>query len=600
MRSPAWCSVRNVFAACVLSFALTGLAVPSFTPVPLTTGANTAFADAMPNDRRGGWIDLGGNDLHVLPSGRINAGGVPFEILGDAATGGKSCIVLGGPKQRYLPLAATLAVGGKRGAFLYLLHGAAYCPLAKDQKMTGVIFVDYADGSTSEHHVRFGRDVGDWTKPDNFSNAARVWTAYNGNTQVSLFASRFALQAKPVKAVRLQVKESTWMVAGVTVGDETKIVRIKPVLKLEKTYVAPALDGPLDKAVANGTPKNVVLIIGDGMGPGAVKLTSLYQHHADGRLVMQQMPVATRCTTFSSSSDVTDSAASSTAIASGYKTSNGTLGLTPDGDRLSSVAEVAHRQGRSVGLITSDAITGATPSGFYAHVSARGAYTNVADWAASSAYEILIGNLNGKGWFTPKQGGGQREDARDMVKEMGAAGYAVIDTREAFSQVNPDKKVLGFMAKGTLDSETCLAELTETALSRLAKNEKGFFLMVECAITDGGGHGNKPEVTVQGTVQVDWAVKRAVEFAHKRGDTLVLVTADHETGGITCAITNHPPGKLVMDYATTSHTGEPVLFFAYGPGSDLFDRPIDNTDIAKTVARLWKLDLPPPAKNGGQ
>jgi len=124
--------------------------------------------------------------------------------------------------------------------------------------------------------------------------------------------------------------------------------------------------------------------------------------------------------------------------------------------------------------------------------------------------------------------------------------------------------------------------------------------MVECAITDSGGHGNKPELTVQGTVQVDWAVKSAVEYARKRGDTLVLVTADHETGGITCAITNKPSGTLVMDYATTSHTGVPVRFFAYGPGADLFSGPIDNTDIAKTIARLWKITLPAPEKDGGK
>jgi alkaline phosphatase len=93
---------------------------------------------------------------------------------------------------------------------------------------------------------------------------------------------------------------------------------------------------------------------------------------------------------------------------------------------------------------------------------------------------------------------------------------------------------------------------------------------------------------------VDWAVRSAVEFARARGDTLVLVTADHETGGLTCGITNNPPGKLVMNYSTTSHTSAPVRLFAYGPGSDLFRGTVDNTDIAKNICNFWKLTLPPP------
>ena len=581
-----------------VSLTSAALSAPAFMPLPLTTGANTAFFDEQSDDRKGGWTDQGGNDLRVLTSGRLTVSGVPFDILDTTKAGVKSCIVLGGPQRDYLPSEARVPVSEAKGTYLYLLHAAAWCPSAKEQKMTGVLFADYADGDKSEFHVRFGRDVGDWAKPDAYKNAIRVWTAYNNNTQVSLFLSRFALKDLPVKAIRLQAKESAWMVAAMTLGDEAKMVGIKPDLTLDKTYIAPALAVPLDKNQTSDTPQNVILLIGDGMGPGAVKLTSLYQHKADGRLVMQQLPVATMCTTRSASSDVTDSAASATAIASGHKTNNGLLGVNPDKLRLTSFAEAARRAGRSVGIITSDSITGATPAGFYAHVNSRGSYSDVAGWAAECAYEILIGNANGKGWFVPKAAGGHREDKRHLLEEMVVAGYAVIENQETFDQVPQDKRVVGFMAKGTLESETCLAGLTETALARLAKNDKGFFLMVECTITDGGGHGNKPEQTVRGSLQVDWAVKSAVEFARKRGDTLVMVTADHETGGITCGFTNNPPGKLVMNYATTSHTGVPVCLFAYGPGSHRFADRIDNTDIAKTIAELWMLTLPPPSAEG--
>jgi alkaline phosphatase len=588
---------RTVRGIVVAAVALAAFHVFAMTPVPLAAGANTAFADDKADDRAGGWTDQGGNDMRLLPAGPLMAAGVRFEVLSDAATGGKSCIVLGGPKRAYLPAKASLAVPELNGECLYLLHAAAWCPPAKEQKMTGELAVDYTDGTSQTFHVRFGRDVGDWSKGESFKNAARGWTVYNGNTQVSLFASRFELKGKPVKGLRFESKESAWMIAAASIGNTLTLRPLRPNLALDKTYTAPeppasALPDADEKAV----PKNIILVIGDGMGSGALKLASLYQHKAEGRLFFQHLPSVGLCETYSASSDVTDSAAAATAIASGHKTKNGMLGLTPEGLRLTPFTAVAHRAGYAVGLITSDALVGATPAGFYAHVDARGSYQKVADDAAACGYEVLIGNANTKGWFFPKTAEGLRDDTRNVADEMAAKGYAVIETREAFAQTAADKRVLGFMAKGTLDHETCLAELTETALARLARNDKGFFLMVECTITDGGGHANNPELTVRGTLQVDWAVRQAVEFARTRGDTLVVVTADHETGGLDAVMSRTDPKRLVINYTTTSHTGAPVPVYAFGPGAHRFAGLIDNTDIGKKISALWGLTLPAPAK----
>jgi alkaline phosphatase len=566
-------------------------------PVPLTGAANTGFSDDKPEDRQGGWTDQGGNDLRLIKPGKLTAAGVPFALLDETASEGKACIVLGGPTRSYLPTTATLPVPALRGNYLYLLHAAAWCPPAKAQKMTGVLFLDYEDGSSAELHVRFGRDVGDWTSPASFKNAARGWTAYNGNTQVSLFASRFPIKKPlPLKAVRFESRESTWMIAAASIGDEVALKAIKADLTLDKSYVAPPpLTAPLAPADESAKPQNVILIIGDGMGAGALQLTSLYQHKAEGKLTFQQFPVSSHCTTLNIATGVTDSAAAATALASGRKTDNGSLGLTPDNLRLTPFTELAHAGGRSVGLITSDALTGATPAGFYAHVDTRGAYQGVADDAASCGYEILIGNHNARPWFVPKAAGGQRTDTRNLLGEMAAAGYTVVEDLTSFAAAPAGARALGFMAKGTLDPEACLAQLTETALARLSKNDKGFFLMVECTITDGGGHGNNPELTVRGTLQVDWAARVAADFAQQRGDTLVLVTADHETGGLSSSVTNASSGKLVINYTTTSHTGAPVPLYAYGPGAHLFRGKVDNTDVAKNIARLWNLTWPPPA-----
>ena len=277
---------RLILLSALLVSGVAGAA--AIAPVPLSTGSNTRFTDEKKEDRQGGWTDQGGNDMRMLKTGSTTLAGVPFDIADDAASAGKSCIVLGGPTRSYLPSKATVPVPELRGKYLYLLHAAAWCPDAKEQKMTGALFIDYADGTSSEVHVRFGRDVGDWASPDSYKNAARAWTAYNGNTQVSLFVSRFEVKKPlPVKAVRFESRESTWMIAAVSLGEETALKPIKADLTLDKTYSAPpALTAPLQMAHESKTPKNVVLVIGDGMGPGAIQLTSLYQHKAEGKLVM--------------------------------------------------------------------------------------------------------------------------------------------------------------------------------------------------------------------------------------------------------------------------------------------------------------------------
>jgi len=572
-------------------FALSLTAAP-FTPVRLADSANTGFTDAEEGDQKGGWLDLGGNDLRVLKPGVLTFCQVPFDILEGEAQPSKACIVLGGPKRPYLPAKAEIHVSGQDGQYLYLLHGAAWCPPAQAEKMTGVLHVDYSDGTYAELPVMYGRDAGDWSKSESHQNAFRAWTAYNGNTQVSLFASKFKLSGKPVKRLRLEARESAWMVIAATLGNDVPLKALRPSLTLDKTYIAPSpFYAPLADDMTEAAPKNIILIIGDGMGSGALKLASLYQHRNEGWLAMEQLPVAGFCTTFSASSDVTDSAAAATALACGQKTANGVLGMDSKKKRLGSFTELAQQSGRTVALLTSDPITGATPAGFYAHVSQRGDYSAVADCAAACGYDLLLGSASAKVSFLPKSAGGKRTDARDLVEEMRVGGYVVVETAAAFAQAPQEARVLGFLDKPTLEPETALGVLMETALARLEKKEKGFFMMMECTITDKGGHANDPELTVRGTLQVDWAVRKAVDFAQRRGDTLVLVTADHETGGLLSARSRSVPDRLLIHYTTTSHTGAPVPLFAFGPGSKDFLGVIDNTEIAKTIARFWKLPL---------
>ncbi|MCL2104931.1 MAG: hypothetical protein FWH21_07770, partial [Kiritimatiellaeota bacterium] len=236
-------------------------------PLPLASAANTNFADENADDKKGGWIDLGGNDLRDIPMGDLLAAGVPFSIQ---EKGGKSCIVLGGPTRSYLPKTATLDVAEAKGSCtnLYLLHAAAFPPAVNG--VAGVLTVEYATGKPTEFRVRFGRDVADWQKPTGYANAARAWTVYNGNTQVSLFTSKFALSGAPVKRVRFEAKEATWMIVGASIGDDTPLRPFRPPVQITRTFTSPPpLTPPPPPPPNNPPPPPPPPPPGPRTGPGA-------------------------------------------------------------------------------------------------------------------------------------------------------------------------------------------------------------------------------------------------------------------------------------------------------------------------------------------
>ena len=568
----------------------------SFYPLDFGKAANSSRIDGKAMDGKGGWLDLGNNDLHVLPAGEKKFSKIPFVIPEAKSERDRNCIVLGLTKDS--PDEAELKGLSVQGRYLYLLHAAYECPKPQDRVMIGEIKVEYEDGTEREFHVRSGRDVADWTDSKNYSNAARIWTEYNHNTQVSLYLSRFSLkEEKRIKEIEFESKDDhTWMIVAATVGKREKILPLFRKLDLTETYQAPArLEQKLERVAPGQYPKNIIYIIGDGMGQGAVKLASLYQFKKDHAMGFCQMPIVTLCSTFSASSDVTDSAASGTAFACGYKSFNGVLGfeildreMYKHPRRVTSYAKLAHDQGKSLALITSDPITGATPGAFYAHVMSRGEKEKIAEQASESGYEVLIGRYrSGIEQFLPVSEKGIRKDGRNILSEMKKSGYEVIYTQEELNAAPAEKKVIGFM--NSLESVDGLGKVVATSIDRLSKNPKGFFMMAETYLTDAGGHGNNPEHTVRGTIQVDWMFRAALDFALRQKDTLILVTADHETGGIQATMSPLPPHKIIVNYTTGSHTGMPVALYAYGPGSELFEGFIDNTDIAKILKRLMKL-----------
>lgn len=365
----------------------------------------------------------------------------------------------------------------------------------------------------------------------------------------------------------------------------------KKVYKLKQVYQAPP---PVDaKALQafpqTGTPRNIIFIIGDGMGLGAQRYASLHAHGEVGKLVMEQMPVTGLALTYSANSDVTDSAASGTALSAGYKTNNGMIGVAPDHKKHRSIAEAAKASGRSVGIMTSDALTGATPAVFYAHVKSRRMTQDIATHTLLCKFDLLIGNDHRKP-FLPESKKGSRADGLDICSELEAKGYIECSDEQSLAKAPADRKVFGF-ASFPLRDTASLSRLAAQAFERLNANPKGFFIMVECSNPDWGGHQNNPDQTAGGVLMTDFLVRRALDFAMKHKDTLVVVTADHETGGIFTAPNKKDPRNPQIYYGKTGHSGAPVGVFAFGPGSAFFNGIVNNIEIPRHFAELWNLKI---------
>lgn len=302
--------------------------------------------------------------------------------------------------------------------------------------------------------------------------------------------------------------------------------------------------------------KNVIVLIGDGMGNQQRRIAGIVEGDGDAnhRLVCENLTTSGVAFNHSLNALVTDSAASGTALASGYKTMNGMISMVPDKnarDRkkaakpVRTILEACRDLGKSTGLITTVTITHATPAVYGAHSPSRKLSRKI----AAAYYENKIDLLMGGGWedFLPlKPRGGMeltKEEKRNLLEDFKKDGYAYVTDRNQLLKLNAGKttKVLGLFSKGAMayeadrnkEREPSIAEMTSTAIKVLSKNQEGFFLMVEGGKIDWANHGHDVAGSVYDTIAFDRAVKVAVDFAGKDGKTLIVVVNDHETGGMT-------------------------------------------------------------------
>ena len=345
---------------------------------------------------------------------------------------------------------------------------------------------------------------------------------------------------------------------------------------------APAENNTITKEqiqkIVNGeftTPKNIIVIIGDGMGPNDIALA---QQYADGvydfGLVLNQIPNHGLATTHSADNDVTDSAASGTALATGVKTNNGYIGKDPQGNDLKNLAEIARENGKKIGIITDEDISGATPSAFVVHNISRDNRKELVSAMVKFKPDVLMSQdySNVYGYLD--------SEAQEIFNNE----YVVARDFDRFeaalaSDPNNEKPFWGFLNGYSTVASDNLAQCTEIALSRL-ESENGFFLMIESAGTDKFGHGGNMKGKLNSVVNLDRTVAAVLKFMEENPDTLLLITSDHETGGVQLPVTGNE--RLNELLTVSGHTATPVRVFGVGKGTEYFSgKTVDNTDIAK-------------------
>jgi len=317
--------------------------------------------------------------------------------------------------------------------------------------------------------------------------------------------------------------------------------------------------------------RNIILMIGDGMGLTHVSAGMTANR---GRLNLGYFKVIGLQKTQASNKYVTDSAASGTAIATGVKTRVKRIGLDPDDTAKQSILEIAESNGLATGLIATSSVTHATPASFAAHQRHREMQGAIAWDLVKSGVDVLIGG--GKLFFA------KRWDGFNLIDSLKQRHYTIHESLESV-KANASMPLAALLADEGLPAVQgrgdMLPRATRKALQILDQSDTGFFLMVEGSQIDWASHDNNAERVVLETLDFDQALGEVLQFAAKDGNTLVIVTADHETGGLAVEKGNVDKGMVRLDFTSDDHTGTMVPVFAVGPKAELFQGIYENTEI---------------------
>lgn len=329
-------------------------------------------------------------------------------------------------------------------------------------------------------------------------------------------------------------------------------------------------------------PKKVIFLIGDGMG-----LAQITGAMADNTAInaFERFPIIGLSKTKSSDNFVTDSGAGATVFSIGKKSYNGAIGVDSTGKEYDGLFEMLKDKGWGTGVVVTSSITHATPAAFYAHVGSRKSEDEIAEFLIRNHCDIAIGG--GIKYFK------DRKDKRDLLEELKEKGYTTIVDSSEIKSVEA-KKLIYLLANDGMKKESegrgdYLKKATEIAINNLSRNEEGYFLLVEGSQIDWGGHANDFQYMKSELLDFNQTLNAVLDYAAKDGNTLVVVTADHETGGLSLIENKENKSTFKVNYSSVGHSGIMVPVFAYGPGAELFSGIYENTEIHYKFKKLLNI-----------
>jgi alkaline phosphatase len=326
-------------------------------------------------------------------------------------------------------------------------------------------------------------------------------------------------------------------------------------------------------------PKNIILLIGDGMGAAQVHAGIV----ANKGLNIERSQFVGFHKNQATDEFVTDSGAGATAFAIGQKSYNGSIGVDSSKRPQISILEIAEKNGLATGLLATCSITHATPASFIAHQPSRAMVEEIANDFLKTDIDVFVGG--GRKHFT------KRKDGRNLIDSLKAKNYQIANSIEEVEKVKSGK-LAAFLAdeeqvKISEGRGEQLLQSTKTALNILKQNKKGFFLMAEGSQIDWGGHANDTQYIINEMIDFDKAIGAAFDFADKDGNTLVIITADHETGGFSL-IDADKAGHIEGKFTTKSHTGVMIPVYAYGVGAENFSGIYQNNEIFDKMLKAFQ------------
>jgi alkaline phosphatase len=346
-------------------------------------------------------------------------------------------------------------------------------------------------------------------------------------------------------------------------------VSVLPTTQNQKsTNTQPTVEGPK-------RPRNIIFLIGDGMGLTQVSAGMFMNGN---KLNLERCPITGLIKTHASNHLITDSAAGATAFSCGCKTYNGAIAMTKDKKPCKTILETAEERGMATGLVATSQIAHATPAAFIAHVTDRSKMEDAASWFLKTEIDLFIGG--GMKHFT------RRADGRDLYQELVRKNVFVADYRNiALEDMNPSAvRPFAYFSAEDLPKRWNEGRTYLPTAARIAppflkeRSENGFFLMIEGSQIDWGGHAKNADYTIEEMLDFDRAIGEVLDWAAKDGETLVVITADHETGGM-AIMQGSEMGKLEIKFNSDYHTATMVPVFAFGPGAEKFQGIYDNTQI---------------------